>query len=103
MRIANRTLSIADLRRLGAFEIYEAAQAVALGWGQAAMDETPSRGAVDEDLSFRIGQQFASPTKIHRLLWLAGVFSDLRFDSDRTRLSLSRHVGVSSPDRSRSP
>jgi len=71
MRLADRTLSIADFRRLGALEIYTAAEVVAFARGRAATGAPPADGGVDDGLSFRIGQLFASPTKVHRLLWLA--------------------------------
>ncbi|MCJ8157663.1 hypothetical protein [Sphingomonas sp. LaA6.9] len=70
MRVADRTISISDFRRLGALEIYEPAALAAF-----AVSKEPKKGerkeVISDDLSFRIEDLFASRTKFLRLLWLA--------------------------------
>ena len=71
MRLADQTLSIADFRRLGAFEIYDEAEVVAFARGKKSATKKAAAAGVSSDLSFRLGDLFASPTKFRRVLWLA--------------------------------
>jgi hypothetical protein len=70
MRLADQTLSIADFRRLGAFEIYRAAEVAAFARGKT-LGTKKALDAVDDGVAFRLGDLFAAPTKVYRLIWLA--------------------------------
>jgi len=71
MGLSKQFLSIADFRRLGAFEIYNEAEVVAFAKGKNVSAKKAATAQVSDDVSFRLGELFASPTKFRRLLWLA--------------------------------
>lgn len=71
MSVSDRSLSIADFRRLGAFEIYSEAEVVAFAQGKKTVAKKGAKTRVLDEMTFRLGDLFASPTKFRRLLWLA--------------------------------
>jgi len=71
MSLADQSLSIADFRRLGAFEIYGEADVAAFSKGKDVTTDTAAETKMPEDTTFRLGDLFSSPTKFRRILWLA--------------------------------
>ncbi|MEX2963617.1 hypothetical protein [Microbulbifer sp. TYP-18] len=71
MSLSDQTLSIADFRRLGAFELYHEAEVKAFVAGKDIAADAAAQEEISDDLCFRLGDMFASPTKFPRLLWLA--------------------------------
>lgn len=70
MRVAEKVLSIDDFRSLGAFEIYKPAAVAAFAVSREARENELDE-SIACDLTFKLGDLFASKTKFLRLLWLA--------------------------------
>lgn len=70
MAIADKTISIADFRRLGAMEIYDAAGIVAIAESREP-DPDEAGADVPDDRCFTLGDFFAARTKFLRQLWVA--------------------------------
>lgn len=70
MKLAKKSLSIGDLRRLGATEIYSPAGIVAIFASKEPRPDQDDK-PVDDDVSFTFEQMFSAKTKFLRQLWIA--------------------------------